>query len=122
MKEQIQISSKYIFVLVTIFILIVITAFLFFRKNYLSHKKEIMELISKEIKGEISDLKNENRGSYYIKIKNYKIHSLPIAFEIEKYNIQVGDSVSKKANSNIMTFYKNNNGTFKKCCDYKIGM
>ena len=117
-----QISSKFGFGLIALFLAGVITAFLFFRKSYLNHNKDMTVLVGKELKGRISDLKNQNRGSYYVEIKNDKIHSLPIAFEIEKFNIQVGDSISKEAKSNIMTFYKNKNGTFIKCCDFEIRM
>lgn len=126
MKEPIQMPFKYVIFFIVLFLISIIFAIIFFRNNYVEYKKEITELIEKEIQGKIKNLKNENRGSYYIEIStlngDIKIHSLPIAWEIEKYNIQIGDSVSKEANSKIMSFYKAKNGVFEKCCDYEIGM
>jgi len=95
-------------------------SFLFFIKKNKTHNREIKELIRMELNGRINILENINRGSYNLKIGTYKIHSLPIAFEIEKYNIQIGDSVSKEANSRIIKFYKNKNGVFEKYCEYNI--
>ena len=107
-----------------IFVSIVIGAIVFFTRNYLSYKEELNSLIAKEINGHIVALKDENRGSYYIEIETlketYKIHSLPIAWEIKEYNIQVGDSISKEANSKTMIFYKLKDGIYKECCKYKI--
>jgi predicted membrane protein len=126
MKDPIQMPFKYVIFFIFLFLLSIIFAIVFFSNNYVEHKKEIKELIEKEIQGKIQGLKNENRGSYYIEVStlngNFKIHSLPIAWEIEEYNIQIGDSISKESNSRIMTFYKAKNGVFEKCCDYEIGM
>jgi hypothetical protein len=126
MKEPIQMPFKYIIFFITLFLISIVFAIVFFRNNYLKHENVITELIEKEIQGKIKGLKNENRGSYYIEIStlngDIKIHSLPIAWEIEEYNIQIADSVSKEANSKIMTFYKFKNGAYEKCCEYEIGM
>ena len=117
---------KYVIFLIVLFLISIVFAIIFFRNNYVEYEKEITVLIEKEIHGKIKNLKNENRGSYNIEIStlngDIKIHSLPIAWEIVEYNIQIGDSVSKETNSKIMSFYKTKNGVFKKCCDYKIGM
>ncbi|MBO9634968.1 MAG: hypothetical protein J7578_17795 [Chitinophagaceae bacterium] len=120
MKEVNSISVKYIVILIIVLLIGVAIAFLYLRKNYLLHKNEINDLISKEVNGQINILKNKNRGSYNLRIGNYEINSLPIAYEVEKYNIQLGDSVRKEANSRIMIFYKNINGVFEKNCEYKI--
>ncbi len=126
MKESIKMLFKYVIVFIALFLILIMFATVFFRNNYLKHEKEITGVIRKEIQGKIKDLKNENRGSYYVAIstlkEDIKIHSLPIAWEIEKYNIQVGDSVSKEANSKLMTFYKFKIGAYEKCCTYEIGM
>ena len=117
---------KYIVFFVALFLISIILGITFFRKNYLKHKDVIAELINKEVKGKIKSLRNENRGSYYVEISTLngeiKLHSLPIAWEIETYHIQIGDSVSKEANSKIMTFYKVENGVYRRCCGYEIGM
>ncbi|MEN9639360.1 MAG: hypothetical protein RLZZ262_1228 [Bacteroidota bacterium] len=115
-------SPKYVGISAAVFLFVVVFAFLFFRKNQIAHQRETKELIGKELYGKIKILENMNRGSYDLKIDNYEIRSLPIAFEIQQYNIQVGDSMSKEANSNIIKFYKIKNGTFEKCFDYEIRM
>jgi len=124
MKEEIQLPTKYIILIIVIFISIVIGAVVFFTRNYLSHKDELNSMIPKEIKGRIVALKDENRGSYYLEIETlketHKIHSLPIAWEIKEYNIQVGDSISKEANSRMMLFYKLKNGIYEKCCEFEM--
>lgn len=51
-------------------------------------------------------MENKNSGTYNLIIGIYEIRSLPIAFEVQKYNIEVGDSETKEANSKIMKFYK----------------
>lgn len=116
--------AKYIVLIVVVFISVVIGAVVFFTRNYLNNKEELNSLVGKEIKGRIVALKDENRGSYYIEVKTleetYKIHSLPIAWEIKEYNIQVGDSISKEADSKAITFYKVKNGSYEKCCDYEM--
>ena len=123
MKEKIQLPRKYNVLLIVVFITIVIGAVIFFTRNYLSHKDEFNSLIAKEIKGRIVVLKDEHRGSYYIEIKNqndtFKI-SAPIAWEVKKYNIQMGDSINKNANSKIIFFYKLKRGVFERYCDYEM--
>ena len=120
MKEQIEMSPKYFSILISILLLIVVFSFLVFMTKKKTHDREIKELIRIELNGRINVLDNMNRGSCDLKIGTYKIHSLPIAFEIEKYNIQIGDSVSKEADNTTMKFYKNKNGVFEKYCEYKI--
>lgn len=124
MKEYINLPTKYNVFIVIIFISILIGAIIFFTRNYLNHKQELNSLFGKEIKGRIVALKYENRGSYCIEIKTfketYKIHSLPIAWEIKEYNIQFGDSLSKEANIKTITFYKVKNGSYQKCCDFEM--
>jgi hypothetical protein len=124
MREEINLPAKYIVLIVLVFISVVIGSVVFFTRNYLNNKEELSFLVGKEIKGRVVALNDENRGSYYIEIKTreetYKIHSLPIAWEIKEYNIQVGDSISKEANSKTITFYKVKNGVYEKCCDFEM--
>lgn len=64
-----------------------------------------------------------NRGINSIQLSTSdKVPNLRIGWEIEKYNIQIGDSVSKEANSKIMVFYKLKSGVYVKYCEYEIGM
>lgn len=57
MKEEIQLPTKYIILIIVIFVSIVIGAIVFFTRNYLSHKDELNSLIAKEIKGRIFNWK-----------------------------------------------------------------
>lgn len=102
----------------------VIVAVIYFTTNYKKFKSEISILISQEINGIIKSMKDENRGSYFLEIQttkeDLKIHSLPIAWEVKKFNIQIGDSVSKEANSKIMIFYKLKNGVSQKLCEFEM--
>ncbi len=124
MKEEIQLPKKYIVLLIVIYVSIFISGIVFFTRKYLEHKEKIKIFIGKEVKGRIIALKDAGRGDYYIEIKTlkdtFKIHGLPIAWHIENYNIQVGDSVSKEANSRIMIFYRTKGGKIKEYLKYEI--
>lgn len=106
-----------------IFGLVVLSATIFFIHKWLSYKNDLIEFQKKEAYGKIVRLKDLTRGIYAIELSS-KIHlpNLRIGWEIEKYNIQVGDSVSKEANSKMMIFYKFENGVYKKYYEYEIGM
>lgn len=109
--------------LIVIYVSIFISGIVFFTRKYLEHKEKIKIFIGKEVKGRIIALKDINRGSYIISIKTFNDtinQSLGIAWHIEKYNIQVGDSVSKEANSRIMIFYRTKGGKFKEYLKYEI--
>lgn len=101
---------------------IILSIFSFFLSillgNYYENTNEYKSLVKKEIKGRIIDMKDESKGSYYLKIKSLKstseLHSLPIAWDVEEYNIQIGDSVCKEAKSKKIAFYKLKNGIYKK--------
>ncbi len=102
---------------------IFISGIIFFIRKYLERKEKIKDFIEKEVKGRIISLKDINRGRYEISIKTFNDtinQSLGIAWHIEKYNIQVGDSVSKEANSRIMIFYRTKGGKFKEYLKYEI--
>ncbi|MFM2387752.1 MAG: hypothetical protein RL660_2509 [Bacteroidota bacterium] len=118
--ERIRRNTKYSNTIYVVFVIVILLAFLYFRKNYLHHKQEVKTLISKELSGKLNTLDNINRGSYNLKIGDYTIHSLPIADDVKKFNIQLGDSVRKEANSTKMVFYKKTNGTFENYCEYII--
>lgn len=121
MNEEIPLQTKY---LIIIIIITVILALFFFTRKHIDYEDELNSLIAKEVNGSIIALKDKGRGTYYLEIKTlsgvFEISSLPIAWEVEKYNIQVGDSLSKKANSKKMFFYKKKNGIYIKYCDYEI--
>lgn len=99
----------------------------FFWKGEKKFDKMTLEFTNKKINGIISKSNEKNRGFHlleiYDKTNNSTLsYSLPKSWFFKENKIQVGDSVSKEANSKIMIFYKNKNGTFEKCCEYEIGM
>lgn len=119
MIEKLDTKSKIKFLLLG-FVILNIFSFLFVLvySNYYENTYEYKSLVKKEIKGQIIDMKDESRGSYYLKIKSLKstseLHSLPISWDVEEYDIQIGDSVCKEAKSKKIAFYKLKNGSYKK--------
>lgn len=117
-------STKSIILISIFFALILIGSIIFIANNQIRHNKELKLFISKGIYGSITKLNDLSRGTYSIEIKQdnfiYETPSLPIAWEIKEYNIQVGDSISKEANSKAITFYKVKNSSYKKCCEYEM--
>jgi len=124
MKEELAIPKNYLIGLFSILVILAIIAVIVLSKNYFKYRAKTNTLIGQEINGVIKSMKDESRGSYFLEIKTEKellsIHSLPVAWEVQKYNIQVGDSVSKKANSRIMNFYKLKNGAMEKVCEFEM--
>jgi predicted membrane protein len=124
--ERISIPIKYTIMMITVFVSIIIAGVVYFSKNHIRYKDELKVLVTREIKGTIIALKDERRGSYYIAIQctedTIKQHSLQIGWEIKEYHIQIGDSISKEANSNIMLFYKLKDSIYEKRCEYEIEM
>jgi hypothetical protein len=119
MIEKLDTKTKIKFLIIGFIILSIFSFFLsIVLGNYYENTNEYKSLVKKEIKGRIIDLKDESKGSYYLKVKSLKstseLHSLPIAWDVEEYNIQIGDSVYKKAKSKKIAFYKLKNGSYKK--------
>lgn len=92
--------------------------------NYYENTYEYKSLVKKVIKGRIIGIKDETRGTYYLKIKSlestFELHNLPMSSEVEKYNIQIGDSISKDAKSKKFVIYKKKDGRFKKICEFEM--
>lgn len=124
MKERIELPAKYRYPIYTVIFggFIGMASFLMYNTSITD--KEIRLLSKTEIKGTIQVLKDTGRGTCYIEIKEadkvIKQHALSIAWEVEKYGIQVGDSVSKEANSPTTTFYRCKNGGCNKICTYEL--
>ncbi len=100
---------------------------IFFFEGEKKYNKTISELNNKKISGFVLKSNEVNRGFHLIeisdKITNCKlIYKLPKSWFFKENNIIIGDSVSKEAKSEIMTFYKKSKGRFQKCCEYEIGM
>jgi hypothetical protein len=86
------------------------------------YNKQMQQFYKLELFGHISDIKDQHRGSYYIEIstggQKQQFNSLPIAWEVKKYHIDIECSVSKPLNSNTIIFYKN--GSNMKLCEVEI--
>jgi hypothetical protein len=100
---------------------------IFFFEGETKYNKTISELNNKKIGGIVLKSNELNRGFHLIeisdKISNCKlIYNLPKSWFFKENNILIGDSVSKEAKSETMTFYKKSKGRFQKCCEYEIGM
>jgi hypothetical protein len=80
------------------------------------------DLIKREISGVLIKVKDLNRGSYSILIKENKTgteleYDLHMSRFIKENNIQVNDSISKEGGSHTLNFFKKKNGIYEKCCD-----
>lgn len=102
--------KKFMPFLITIYVIVVGCALGYFYNNYRKHQEDIKNLVKEKLNGRIKTLTNLHRGSFFIEIKTqnqtFEKHSLPIASYVEKYNIKVGDSVSKEENDRKLYFYK----------------
>ena len=78
-------------------------------------------LESAKLNGIVYELKDTQKGTYTVVTKVnqgvYYIHGIHLSWYIDKYNIQVGDSISKNANSDTLSFFKLESGVYKKRCD-----
>jgi hypothetical protein len=109
MKENIKISKTANRILISIFLLVILSAVIFFTRNWLRWDKEIDSLKAEKINSKIVELKDLQRGSYLIGLKvgsNTIQFSLPIAFEVRRDHIQVGDSLSKPAGSKTCEIFR----------------
>lgn len=121
MKQYINNKTVQIVVMITI-VLFVIANIVFSSHTKAKYDEQIQKFYELELFGHISDLKDQHRGSYYLEIlaggRKQQFNSLPIAWEIKEYHINIGDSVSKVLNSNTLSFYKA--GSTIKLCEVEI--
>lgn len=118
-----MLSKKVSLAIYAILGLVFLFGIFFFTRKLVTYQKELTIFEKHKINGIITELKNTQRGTYDIEISSGdEIPNLRLGWELEKYNIQIGDSVSKKENSKIMTFYKFKDGIAEKCFDYEIGL
>lgn len=103
-----------------IFISAIVGSALFFARNFFRHQEELKQFLKTDVQGIIIKLDDLTRGSFSIEIRdnnnNYILPELPIAFAVKKYNVKVGDSLSKHANSKFITVYKLNNRIYEERC------
>jgi uncharacterized membrane protein YhfC len=125
MKKKVPMPIVSIIMIVSL-ITINIGVIFFLRGNQTRYKEELKALSLRNVNGTIIYLKNEHRGSYYIEIEcpldTVKQHSLPLSWVIEDYGIKIGDRVTKKANSKIMSFFKEKNNTLEKICEFELDL
>lgn len=119
--------NKTIYTPLLIFIAAIIFWGIFFFNGDGKFDKMVSDFTARQINGTITFSSEKGRGFYLLEI-NDKVSDTDLKFSVPKSwffkenNIQVGDSVSKEANSKKMTFFKNSDGSFEKCCEYEIGM
>ena len=118
MKQYI--NNKPIQVIVVLAIALFVIANIVFSSNSdAKFDQQMQRLYELGLFGHISDIKDQHRGSYYLEIttgsEKQQFNSLPIAWEVKEYHIEIGDSISKPPHSNTMSFYKGDDKTAKLC-------
>ena len=83
----------------------------FFGSRYRQSQKEIAQLIKQKVNGKILSVDDLGRGSISLILltdsnTRYITTGLPIAWEIEKFEIRKGDSLHKNYNSNKIFFFR----------------
>ena len=75
-------------------------------------QEELNEFRKLNINSRMLELKDLNRGNHLLKIvvNNDTLEfSLPISYDVKKYRVLTGDSISKNANSGKFDIYRNAN-------------
>lgn len=117
MKQVVHLSRKYNILLIAIFAVAALSMIIFFIKKSVDHSEAVEVLVKREVNGTIIGMRDQQRGSYYLKIKTstdtVEINSLPIAWNIKQYGLQVGDSVAKATYGRTMFFYGLKDGKYQ---------
>lgn len=84
--------------------------------------KQSDDLIKREINGILISSKDIAHGKYALVIKQHETgegikYDLSVSRFFRDNNIQVGDSISKAADSHIISFFKKKGKTYYKCCE-----
>ena len=111
MKQQYLFSLKASIIIYSVFGIIILSAFIFFGSRYRQSQKEIAQLIKQKVNGKILSVDDLGRGSISLILltdsnTRYITTGLPIAWEIEKFEIRKGDSLYKNYNSNKIFFFR----------------
>jgi len=122
-KKLSKASAIYFIVWLTVMLSIII----YFTINYFKYQNELKAIALKKVNGIVVDSKDDNRGFYLLTIKDdisksKLIYDLHISYFFTTNSIQNGDSVSKEAGVDSITFYKKDSGAYKKCCSVSISM
>ena len=109
MKEEIEISNRTKYVLFGSYLMVIVFAIIYFTNNWLDQQKKMDNFKKSIINARILVLKDLQRGNYLIELKvgnTIKAFSLPIAYEIKRDNIQVGDSLSKQNDTDKFEIFR----------------
>lgn len=124
MKEVIEISKRNQYILIGLFLTVIVIATTYFTRNWLRWQTELKNFRASKINSRILELKDLNRGNYLMKLNGKESiveFDLPISFEVKRDKIQVGDSLSKMANSgNCEIFRINDQGYSTKVSELVI--
>jgi hypothetical protein len=115
-KWDLVIGLLFLFFFVFIVLIIV-------RKNNKRYD-EVRMLVEMKLDGRIVKIVDTKRDTYHLQIKSkdtiYHIRGLPFDYYKKKYNVVIGDSISKESKSKVITFYKLNNGMYVKMFNYEL--
>jgi hypothetical protein len=109
MKEYWNISKKTNYLILLPFVIAVIFTAIYFTKNWIEWKNEKQSFKDTKINSRIIGLRNLNRGNYEIQLNvNGKVMNfdLPIAYEVEKDSIAIGDSLAKESMNGKFEVYR----------------
>ena len=111
MRQQYLFSRKASIIIYCVFGIIILSAVIFFGSRYRQSQKEIAQLIKQKVNGKILSVDDLGRGSISLILltdsnTRYITTGLPIAWEIEKFEIRKGDSLYKNCNSNKIFFFR----------------
>lgn len=104
-------------------ITVLITVIYFYNRHNLDIQEKKI-ICSKPLYGRIIKSRDRHRGYQHITViqeKDTIDYYFHIHYLFKKYNICIDDSIAKPANDKTMVFYKLQNGSYTKLCEYSIG-
>lgn len=100
MKEYWNISKKTNYFILLPFAIAVVIMTIYFTRNWIEWQDEMQSFNDIKINSRIIGLRDLNRGNYEIRLNvdgRVMNFDLPIAFEVKRDSIAIGDSLSKDA-------------------------
>jgi hypothetical protein len=101
-------KTNYLIIILPFVISVIIIA-IYFTKNWIEYQDKIQSFKDSKINSRIIKLKDLNRGNYEIQLNvKDKVMSfdLPIAYEVIKDSIEIGDSLVKDAMNGKFEIYR----------------
>lgn len=106
------------------FITITLLCIIYFTSRYQYFADQERKLIPIQFVGRINSLRDLNRGTYYVKVVTQdsaiELQSLPIAYDVNRTKLRIGDSVSKNRNSEKIQFFRSDFGKRSNLFEYQI--